>query len=304
MSRTKKSKEEFGAIILRTGCSLSCVFCGGHAERKEIEIAKQEREAHNNLKKFKEDGFKNIVISGSDPIEYEYIAELIKYIKKEGFKSVRLSTHGVLLSSQKLADKLIRAGLNQLKVPIYGSNAQIHDSVTGKKGSFEDTVTGIRYILKNAPQIKFEITTIVVKQNKDDLVNIVDFVNHLRVNSHRFSTVFLMEDIKNIEAFYIPLKNLPVLVKPLYSSILQIESKARLFEIPFCVVGKLDTKNIDNQVNIPQYVPRKEQREWIPSYRRKKKIEMCKKCKAFDFCDGFLVKDINRFGTGKLQAIE
>ena len=87
--------------------------------------------------------------------------------------------------------------------------------------------------------------------------------------------------------------------------------KVSFTEIPYCVFGYIDRARINNTClppNLGKYsqppkilkTPIKD----IPSYRLKRKIEMCKNCKASPFCDGFFINDIDRlFGTGDLEPL-
>lgn len=300
-------KKFFGGVIIEPGCSLSCIFCGGHSKPTPFNLKKQEVNIYKNLQDFKRVGIKRIAISGSDPIEYDKIIELIRYCKQEGFEFVKLATHGRRLSDPSFLKKLISSGVNGLKMPIYGPNAKIHDSVTQTKGSFNELISGIKGLLKNKTQIQIELTCMILKQNSDDLLNIVDFVSKLNVKKLYFLNPCLIE--KECLPHYIPFKNLGIYVKKLYDHVLSINDKIMFLEIPFCVFGKFNTKNINNKSYPPdldrynQPAERTKIKD-LPAYRLKKKIAICKTCKAFNDCDGFFVNDIDRFGIGKLRPIK
>jgi MoaA/NifB/PqqE/SkfB family radical SAM enzyme len=294
-------------IIISPCCSLACVFCGGHNKSSEQEIKKQELNVYKNIQDFKQKGFERIAISGSDPIEYEEIIELIKYIKTQGFKWVQLSTHGNRMSNPVFLKKLINSGVDRLRIPIYGSNAKVHDSVTRTKGSFNKVMFGIRKILKDAPQINIQISCLVLKQNKNDLLNVVDFITNLGIENFYFSIPCLEEEPPS---FYIPIKDLSPILNKLYKHVLKVNDNIRFLEIPFCVFGEFNLKNIGNMCYPPDLGKYNQPPERLktstldlPSYRVKKKIEICKGCKAFNSCDGFFVNDIDKFGTGNLKKI-
>ncbi|MCX6758945.1 MAG: radical SAM protein, partial [Candidatus Nealsonbacteria bacterium] len=133
-------EKNVGGVLINPFCSLFCLFCGGKKKVTSDEIKKQEIKVYKNLQDFKREGIKRIEISGSDPSEYEEIAELICYIKEEGFNYVQLSTNGVKLSDPSFLNKLVSSGVDELRIPIYGSNAKVHDSVTRTPGSFNKVV--------------------------------------------------------------------------------------------------------------------------------------------------------------------
>ncbi len=302
--------KQSGGIIINPGCGLSCVFCGGNKKPSREVLRVQEINAYKNLKDFKHEGVKKIAISGSDPIEYEKITELIQYVKKEGFELIHLSSHGTRLANPSFFNKFIRSGIDELRVPIYGSGAKIHDSVTRKPGSFTKTVTGIKRILKKAPGIKIQISCLIMEQNKKDLLNIVNFINGLGIKNFYFSVPCLVSLAEKDYSFYVPLKDLPPYLRKLYKHALKINKDTLFLEMPFCVFGELNLKNIDNQCYPPDLGKYNQPPENIrtqipslPSYRLKKRVDICKGCRASRYCDGFFVNDVSRFGTGKLQGI-
>jgi len=79
-----------GGILLGPGCSNRCPFCiSGNGEKQTKEqLKKQEVGIWKDLLSYKKKGYKDIEISGSDPLEYDKIVPLVKYIKKCGFKNI------------------------------------------------------------------------------------------------------------------------------------------------------------------------------------------------------------------------
>lgn len=298
----------WAGIIISPGCSLKCVFCGGHKKPPKTLLEEEEIRVYLNLNFFKKRGIKKIAISGSDPIEYEKIVDLIRYIKKSGFKKVHLSTHGVFLSDQNFAQNIIKAGLDEIQIPIYGSNSKIHESVTQTPKSFEKAISGIFHLRKFSKKIKIQTQVLILKQNKNDVLNTLKFLSSLPIDQIFFSIPCLEEeDI----SFYLPIKSLPPILKKLYFASLKCQKSVHFLEIPFCTFGKIDLKRISNtcappdlgQYNLPPLSVRTAISS-LPSYRLKTKIEMCKNCQASKFCDGFFLNDITFFGKGKLKPIK
>lgn len=304
MVKQYKKKKEVGGIILNPLCDFDCLFCDGHPKASPKEIKEQEIKAYKNLQEFRKKGINKISISGADPIEYDYLPELIKYIKKH-FDFVRLATHGARLADKNFADKLLDAGLDELRMPIYGSKPEIHDSVTGKEGSFEKSTAGIKHILKKTDEVSFQFTSLIVKNNKEDLLDIADFVNSLGIkNKQHIFTVPCISD--GNYSFYIPFKKAAPYFKKLYHQ----TEETHFLETPFCVFERIDRARIENQ-NLPPDLgehnqpPEQHKTEIpdLPAYRKKRNPQMCKNCKAKDFCDGFFVNDIDKYGTGDLKPI-
>ena len=151
--------EKNGFLIPMTGCSNDCIFCikGKNYRVSNESIKKQEGEILKNIIKFKKEGITEIIISGSDSIEYPKIIQLVKYLKRQGFKKITIATHGKNLSEKNFAENIVGAGVDLFTLPIYGSKPEIHDSVTRVKGSFNATIKGI----KNVKDLNIEILMLV-----------------------------------------------------------------------------------------------------------------------------------------------
>ncbi|MCX6802537.1 MAG: radical SAM protein [Candidatus Diapherotrites archaeon] len=299
--------EKWGGVIIGPYCSNRCLFCGGRGKIPDSELKQQENNVFRNLIEFKGRGIKKVEISGGDPIEYSEIANLIKYIKKIGFEKVHLSTHGTRLSDEAFLDEIIHSGLDILRIPLYGSKAKIHDSVTQSKGSFRKTLKGIKGILEKS-EIHIKISSLIVQQNKNDLTGITDLVGGLGIKDFYFSIPCLVgrKDL----SYYIPLKDLGPYVKKAYDHSSKEGFGANFKEIPYCIFSKADRNRIENTSKPPDLgkycqppARLKTQVKDLPSYRVKAKTEMCKTCKCFDFCDGFFLNDITNFGTGNIKPI-
>lgn len=303
------TKKETGGIVLSPYCSIHCLFCGSKDRVADEELRKQEVKVYKNLKDLKSKGIESIEISGADPLEYNKLPELISYIKEEGFNHVRLSTNGVRFSDSKFLDKIINSGLDGVRVPIYGSTPKIHDAVTQTKGSFKDVVEGLNNLIEKAPDIEVQISSLMMKQNKDDLCNIVDFVTKdLGVTNFYFSVPCIAQD--NYDEFYVPFKELVPYAREVYEYALEVNDNIQFLEIPFCVLGEYNKDNIDNLTGPPHLgkynqPPKQHQSEIedLPKYRIKKKVEICQDCDAFRYCDGFFQNDINKFGIGNINNI-
>jgi MoaA/NifB/PqqE/SkfB family radical SAM enzyme len=299
--------KKIGGIILNPSCELSCFFCGGNKKESlsKKQLKEQEIRVYKNLKDYKKIGIESIEISGSDPIEYRKITELIKYIKSEGFKFIQLSTHGTKLIEEDFLNELILSGVDKLRIPIYGSSAKVHDSITRSAGSFEKTIGGLRKLIRKTGKIQLQISSLILRQNKEDLSNIVNLVNEIGVDDFYFSIPCIA---RNPDKWYIPIKDLQNIIKKIYFYALKVNQNTQFLEIPFCIVGVINLNNICNTTQPPHLgkynqppAAYKTEIPNLPSYRLKKHLDFCKNCVAIDYCDGFFVNDIKKYGIGKIS---
>lgn len=302
-------EKDIGGVIINPSCENYCVFCRKVPKAGQAELRRQEVNILKCLLEFRQKGLTRLEISGADPIEYGKIEGLIKYAKNSGFGFVQLSSHGNKLGQNDFFKKIIKTGVDKLRVPVYGSKKEIHDSITRKKGSFNSVLKGIRAIKKSAPAIKIQVSNLIVDQNKNDLVSWLKLMNKLAIDDYYLSIPFRKNVAGNKHKYYIPIKNLP----PYAGKVMEYSEKhdmpVTFMEIPFCVFGEIND-NIINNCLPPDHgkycQPEGELKTKIkdlPVYRLKSKAVMCKKCKADSFCDGFSKSDLEEFGTGNLKAI-
>lgn len=298
-----------GGILIGPGCSNRCAFCisGSGQKPSEENLRKQEIGIAKDLLGYRKKGYTHLEISGSDPIEYSKIVPLLKYTREIGFKNILLNTHAMGLSDGNFTEEIINAGVNSFRIPIYGSKAGIHDSVTRSKGSFARTIDGIKNIKKTNPSVRLILHTLILNENKDDILNILQLSRHLMADSFELAVLYVA---KGDYSSYVPYKDLKGYLSPLldYTSDNGLEN-VHFHDIPHCVFG------FYNKQVVRSYTPdlgRYNQHAEIvrsdvpnlPTYRLKTKLEMCRNCKVEKNCDGFLVNDIKKYGTGELKPIK
>jgi len=301
------TEKEFGGVIVSPGCISSCYFCNPAKRTPDNELKEQEIDVYKNLLDFKKQGIRKIEISGSDPIEYDRIIQLMNYIKKMGFEFLQLSTHGRKLFDENFLNHLVSSGLDKLRIPIYGSKAEIHDAVTGAKGSFYETLDGIKKLLSKNIKIQIQISSLITQENKNDLINMVDLMKGLGITDFYLSVPLVSN---NDYSHHVPFKDLKSYVRKVYDYAKRINYPLYYLEVPYCIFGEFD-KSINNSSLPPDLGKHCQPPEHfktdvkdLPSYRIKKKVEICNDCKCFNFCDGFFVNDISKYGIEGIEPIK
>ncbi|MGB3988903.1 MAG: radical SAM protein [Minisyncoccales bacterium] len=298
---TKENITEFGSIIFETHCSNNCLFCGGVKTLSKGEKKRQEETALCSLDYFKLKKFQSVDISGGDPIEYEGLVSFVRKVRQGNFSTIQLSTHGMGLAENNLCQKLISAGINKFRIPLYGSNASIHDAVTRNPGSFDKTLAGIKEVIKS--KVDLQISTLITKQNCLDLMELLHLIEKLKVDDFYIGTPCIAN---NDFSFYIPFKDLNKYLNKSYKYIVENDKAFHFLDIPFCVFGKTNF-SIIRFAEPPSLGKRKVDRyeviSGVPFYRIQTKLPFCLKCKMNDVCPGFFKVDIDRFGPGKLKPL-
>ncbi|HDP73404.1 MAG TPA: hypothetical protein ENN46_00385, partial [Candidatus Woesearchaeota archaeon] len=187
----EEKKDEFGSILFNfLDCENNCVFCGSKfKDKKKLFVTEKDEEIlFNDTKHFIKNKVKKIDISGPEPLRYHNIIRYLKSIRPY-FERITLLDPGNSLAEDGFARQLANTGIHNLVIPLYGTCSEVHDICVGNPGAFEKVVKGLKeyFIHKNENQ-NVEISTIILNQNKDDIINLPSFIkknfnlNYLKVN--------------------------------------------------------------------------------------------------------------------------
>jgi MoaA/NifB/PqqE/SkfB family radical SAM enzyme len=128
-------------------CNISCRFCyyqkSVHAKDKRSKKDLTTDQAKKWLLFFRKKGIEKIDLTGGEPTIRKDIAELIRYSKEIGYKTICIITNGMAFANEEFCRELVKNGLNDILFSLHGPNSQIHDNLTGVKGSFEKLIKAI-----------------------------------------------------------------------------------------------------------------------------------------------------------------
>jgi radical SAM protein with 4Fe4S-binding SPASM domain len=116
-----------------------------------------------------------LTISGGEATLRHDFIELLEHMRKLGF-AVRLFTNGLTMT-RELALEMKRLAVHVVEISLYSHRAEVHDVVTGVKGSFERTVAGIRHLAELGVDV--HVKTPLMRINEDDRDAYIDFVKDL-----------------------------------------------------------------------------------------------------------------------------
>ncbi len=133
------------------------------------------------------------VLTGGEPALNPELPALLKWISmRHARPRAVMLTNGRAFSSRAFAGKCLACGPGmELAVSLHGDTAALHDLVTGVKGSFRETVAGLKNIfaLKGRGQL-LEIRIVVHRINKGRIGKILDFVRRNFSGVDRLTVIF------------------------------------------------------------------------------------------------------------------
>jgi radical SAM protein with 4Fe4S-binding SPASM domain len=120
-------------------------------------------------------GAKRVQFTGGEPTLYPGLMELIEYARSCRYHDIEVFTNATQLEDSRLrqwATSGVRVALS-----FYSCDPRTHDTITGKTGSFCQTVQGIRAIL--AHNIPVRVAIVLMRDNLSHLKDTVEFLKEL-----------------------------------------------------------------------------------------------------------------------------
>lgn len=167
-------------------CNNQCVFCiERDANRKVTQGATRDDEALSHMRATHTD----VVFTGGEPTLNPLLPQLIERARRLGFSTIGLITNGRLLADAARCEKLLEAGLNEVTVSLHGPSAEIHDSITQRRGAFAQARCGLANLgqLRERFGFRFLVNCTVIKANQHLMRELRAFVDAFGVELVNFN---------------------------------------------------------------------------------------------------------------------
>lgn len=302
-----KLKYEIGKVEILLGwvCNNNCMFCSvGHklSERK----IKDWNLVRKHIDYGKSVNSETISFSGGEPTIINYLEEAVKYSKKLGFKTIEIQSNGRMFSYPDFAKNIVDAGANRFLISVHADNEEVGDGINRIKGSFNQTLEGIKNLKKlGVENLRFSV--VINKFNYKRLNKIVEFllqfdpigihVNYTIIDGHAYT---------NRESIMPP--KMEIVVPYVYDAIKTVKNAGKeiwLYSFPYCLMqgyefAIAEKGNFDSRLIGPDFdVSLQENR-----HKHRIKNESCKKCKYYKLCLGPWKRYVRMFGFEEFKPIE
>lgn len=148
-------------IEITNRCNERCVHCYIPHENKNTDI--ESELFYNVLAQCKDMGVMDITLSGGEPMLHPHFLEFLHKAKENDFSVTVLSN--LTLLNDDIISEMKSICLSGVQVSLYSMDANIHDAITKKPGSFLKTKNAILKLIEN--DIPVQISCPTMKQNKN-----------------------------------------------------------------------------------------------------------------------------------------
>lgn len=178
-------------ICIGAVCNNNCIFCM-EEDRAEREATVGAWQKADFLKVISENrGVREILFTSGEPTLNRDLPDYVRAAATAGYEVIGVISNGRLFSYAPFAVGLLRAGLNNIIVSIHGPDAATHDGLTRTRGSFDQTLAGLKNLsdLKAAFSFKLQTSTVVTKRNLSKMKDFCDLMAGQAVDAHAFNVM-------------------------------------------------------------------------------------------------------------------
>ena len=197
-------------VALTYACNLACRFCyaGRHSAGNEPGgwgraparpvLAKQDFEEVLRIIRH-EAKVPSVSFTGGEPALCPGLPDLVRYARRTLSMRVNLITNGTRIGPST-ARALHDAGLHSAQVSIESPDPDLHDALTCRNGSFEESLTGLRALRETG--ISVHTNTTINRLNMATLLKMPAFIKGLGLDRFSMNLVIPMRHDPSINLTY------------------------------------------------------------------------------------------------------
>jgi MoaA/NifB/PqqE/SkfB family radical SAM enzyme len=146
-AREQVAEEPRHWVRICRACNNRCAFCldSDVQDGSMIPASRVEEEIAAGL----EQGASRLILSGGEATIHPDFLHLVRFGKRAGYGHVQTVTNGRMFAYRDFARAALDAGLDEVTFSMHGHTPELHDELTGVKGSFLQTIAGIRNVVSS-----------------------------------------------------------------------------------------------------------------------------------------------------------
>ncbi len=259
-------------IHVTTECPHNCVFC---SVKKHPHPNPTINEIKKDIKLSKP--FRKLILSGGEVLLRKDISEIIKFAKANQ-KYTLIETNLIFLN-EKLLRKIIKVGLNELKISFHSHDKNSYEKITQSK-NFEKLLKNMELLRKYRSKVKISTNTVITRYNYRSLYKTINFfeekypfIEEIRISYPRF---YPIKGHKNYSKKHL------VSLRKIKKAINKIgNNKKILFEnIPLCIINDKRAENVNWDVWLIK------QGKILTGLEGRYFPKKCSECKKREKCQG------------------
>jgi radical SAM protein with 4Fe4S-binding SPASM domain len=208
-------------LALTFSCQNNCVHCYAGGPHKTDELTTEQWKTV--IDRLHGIGIFTLTFTGGEPTLREDLPDLLQYAQNKGMVT-GLVTNGRRLRDKGYVETLEKAGLDFVQVTLESHKPDVHDLMTGAKGSWKETVEGIKNIIPT--KIYATTNTTLSQHNASHFLETMDFINKLGVAAFGCNSLIYSGKAQKIsDEFTVPIETLKELLPKVHEKANQLGLK-------------------------------------------------------------------------------
>jgi len=175
-------------IELTTQCNLKCIHCYLPPDNKKTVLSK--KTVFSFLDQLKSMGTLEVIFTGGEALLHKDLIQILYYAKGNDF-SIILLTNGNFFNHETIkAIKILDIAL--IQISLYSMEPNIHDKITGVKGSWHRSMKSIESLIFN--NIRVEIACPIIKENENSFQGVIEYGKKIGINVSNDLAIMARED--------------------------------------------------------------------------------------------------------------
>lgn len=294
-------------LHLTYNCPERCVFC---SEEHRMEAFHPYEVTWGRvasvLRKHASRGVKSVHFTGGEPTIHPNFIEACMLARKLGMRT-SLGTIGTMIGKRSFAEKVM-PWLDEGLFSLHGPNAEIHDGMTRRKGSFDTLMAAIRNARELNPAFGLFVNSVVTRLNVDTLGDTVELADSLGAKLIVISnTTPEGGGLDHFPKLGLPLAKLGAVMPTIPGR--AKNAIVRFFGMPMCLLGEFDvfSNDLHWDPRVTTEWGRKEGKvvfhdfyNWSPG-RKRERVAECQRCTRNAVCMGVYDEYARLYDTAELK---
>lgn len=286
-----------GNIDLKVGysCNDACLHCVVDDFRDALRHKSQNQdktlqEIKAEMENARSRGDRLVVTGGEPTIRPDFV-EIIRYARELGY-SVIVQTNGRRLSNPKLVDELAHFDKVSYCIALHGPQAAIHDAITQRPGSFDETVQGFKNLYQRG--LPYTNKIVLSRLNYQVLPELCQFIIDLPATAVNIAFPHAQGRARKLWDQVVPrYEDVAPYVHRALGILIRAGIGASTESMPFCLMEGYEPcvaemyQQLSDYVEINQYGSDSGIQNWSVVRRQiKSKFRQCLYCRFNAVCEG------------------
>lgn len=155
-------------------CNERCVHCYIPNDAKKKGQTMSKEKVKDLLRQFRNMNGLRVIFSGAETLLHPDLIELLRYARQLDLM-LFLHTNLIILNESQ-AQELAELNMFNVQVSLYSDKAEVHDSITGRKGSYMRTVRGLDMLARH--HVPVTISCPIMRQNIATIEGVKAYADH------------------------------------------------------------------------------------------------------------------------------